>query len=101
MIYFQIVKFRPESNEYWPISNAALDSMIKDLSLKQSDKTTQDNKHTLNLHLELIRNRPSNADEPIIQSFDWKEYVEFESNLTKEMLTALSVNPNEKGSPVS
>ncbi|KAI6200835.1 Piezo-type mechanosensitive ion channel component [Aphelenchoides besseyi] len=79
------IKFRPESDVFWPISSESLDAMQQELQ-----KSSMVNKTLLlRIHLEFVRGRNEESKEPVIHSADWLVDIKPNSTLSKSLQEAI------------
>ncbi|KAI6204017.1 Piezo-type mechanosensitive ion channel component 2 [Aphelenchoides besseyi] len=79
------IKFRPESEVFWPISSESVDAMLEELT-----KAPAFNKVLrLQVHLEFARQRKSDDEEPLIHTSDWMIDIYPNSNLSLSLQNAI------------
>ncbi|KAI6208737.1 Piezo-type mechanosensitive ion channel component 2 [Aphelenchoides besseyi] len=79
------IKFRPESEVFWPISSESVDAMLEELK-----KAPTFNKILrLQVHLDFARQRKSDDEEPLIHTSDWMIDIYPNSNLSLSLQNAI------------
>lgn len=79
------IRFRPESDVFWPISSESQDAMLQELQ-----KTSEVNGTlSLKIHLEFLRGRSDDSKEPIVHSADWFIPIEPNSKLSRGLYEAI------------
>jgi len=76
----RLIRFRPESSIFWPMSSNSLSAMLKLLDTN----TTK-----LNIRLEFVRERNEGAKEPLVHSDEYSILVERNSTLSMQIKEAL------------
>jgi hypothetical protein len=85
------IKFRPESDVFWPISSESQDAMLQELHKSSEVNVTL----LMKIHLEFVRGRSDDSKEPIVHSADWFVDVVPNSDLSNQLQNAIK-NPGSK-----
>jgi hypothetical protein len=93
MCHFQKIKFRPESDRFWPISSESLDAMQQELHKSSEQNVTL----MLRVHLEFVRGRSDDSKEPLVHTADYIIDVPPRSKLSNDLQKSIK----SPGSPVS
>lgn len=79
------IKFRPESEVFWPISSESRQAMLQEL--KESSEANIVSK--IKIQVEFIRSRNDDKYEPVVHSADWSVDVEPKSVLSTQLQDAI------------